>query len=50
MPDSKVKKLLRTLQQSGVVDTVEAQFAGLPGPPGYPIRLVLLGLACASYE
>lgn len=50
MPDSKVKKLRRTLQQSGVVDMVEAQFAGLPGPPGYPIRLVLLGLVCASYE
>lgn len=50
MPDSKVKKLRRTLQQSGVVEMVESPFAGLPGPPGYPIRLVLLGLVCASYE
>ncbi|MBT2398689.1 hypothetical protein [Streptomyces sp. ISL-100] len=50
LPDSKVLKLRRILQQSGVVDMVEAEFAGLPGPAGYPIRLVLLGLACASYE
>ncbi|WP_030419663.1 hypothetical protein [Streptomyces sp. NRRL F-5065] len=50
MADSKVMKLRRTLHQSGVVEMIEAQFAGLPGPPGYPIRLVLLGLVCASYE
>lgn len=50
MADSKVMKLRRTLHQSGVVEMIEAQFAGLPGPPGYPVRLVLLGLVCASYE
>lgn len=44
-----VKKLRRILHQSGVVEMVEAEFSGLPGPPGYPIRLVLLGLVCANY-
>ncbi|MET8680011.1 hypothetical protein ABZW18_21110 [Streptomyces sp. NPDC004647] len=50
MADGKVMKLRRTLHQSGVVEMIEAQFEGLPGPPGYPVRLVLLGLVCASYE
>ncbi|MGP9020333.1 hypothetical protein ACT1U9_18270 [Streptomyces sp. BR1] len=50
LPDSKVMKLRRMLQRSGVIAVVEDRFAGLPGPPGYPVRLVLLGLVCASYE
>ncbi|WEB42126.1 hypothetical protein MOV08_24625 [Streptomyces yunnanensis] len=47
---SKVLKLRRILHRSGIVDLIEAQFAEQPGPPGYPIRLVLLGLLCANYE
>lgn len=48
--DNLVRKLHRVLRDSGVLDDLDALFADLPGPDGYPIRLVLLGLACAAYE
>ncbi|MCQ8193129.1 hypothetical protein [Streptomyces rugosispiralis] len=38
------------LKRSGVLEVAEELFAPLPGPKGYPIRLVLLGLVCACYE
>ena len=50
LADSKVKKLRRILLQSGVVQMLEQLSAGLPGPPGYPLDLVLLGVTCAAYE
>ncbi|MGW2407201.1 hypothetical protein ACWCXK_22030 [Streptomyces sp. NPDC001739] len=50
MDEGRVRKLYLLLQRSGVLEAAEGLFAPLPGPRGYPIRLVLLGLACACYE
>ncbi len=50
LDDGRVRKLHLVLRRSGVVEEVEERFAGLPGPRGYPVRLVLLGLVCACYE
>jgi len=50
MNDGRVRKLHLMLRRSGVLEAVEELFAPLPGPRGYPVRLVLLGLVCACYE
>lgn len=50
LDDGRVRKLYLMLKRSGVLEVAEELFAPLPGPKGYPIRLVLLGLVCACYE
>jgi hypothetical protein len=50
LDDGRVRKLYLVLKRSGMLEATEDLFAPLPGPSGYPIRLVLLGLVCACYE
>ncbi|MFD3421289.1 hypothetical protein [Streptomyces decoyicus] len=50
LDEGRVRKLYLLLQRSGMLEAAEDLFSPLPGPRGYPIRLVLLGLVCACYE
>ncbi len=50
LDDGRVRKLHLVLRRSGIVEEVGERFAALPGPRGYPVGLVLLGLVCACYE
>ncbi|GAB2710480.1 hypothetical protein [Kitasatospora kifunensis] len=44
IPDSKVGQLDFLLHRSGVLDLIEGELAGRPGPQGLPVRTVLVGL------
>ncbi|MFJ9851166.1 hypothetical protein [Streptomyces sp. NPDC101150] len=44
IPDSKVGQLDTLLHASGVLDLIDAELAGRPGPAGMPLRTVLVGL------
>ncbi|MFJ5233168.1 hypothetical protein ACIQBJ_25145 [Kitasatospora sp. NPDC088391] len=44
IPDSKVGQLDFLLHRSGVLDLIEGELAGRPGPGGLPVRTVLVGL------
>lgn len=44
IPDSKVFQLAALLDRAGVVDLVDEELAGRPGPAGLPVRTVLTGL------
>lgn len=49
IPDSKVGQLDAVLQQSGVLELIDAELAGRPGPKGLPVRTVLVGLLLALH-
>ncbi|MFD7018523.1 hypothetical protein [Streptomyces sp. NPDC059928] len=49
IPDSKVTQLGRLLDASGVMELVDAELAGRPGPKGLPVRTVLVGLLLALH-
>ncbi|MFG3001381.1 hypothetical protein [Streptomyces sp. NPDC048340] len=44
IPDSKVGQLDALLRGSGVLELIDAELAGRPGPSGLPVRTVLVGL------
>jgi hypothetical protein len=44
IPDSKVGQLNALLHSSGVLELIDAELAGRPGPAGLPVRTVLVGL------
>jgi hypothetical protein len=44
IPDSKVGQLNVLLHSSGVLELIDAELAGRPGPDGLPVRSVLVGL------
>jgi hypothetical protein len=44
VPDAMVAQLDRLLTQTGIIELIEAELAGRPGPAGLPVRTVLLGL------
>ncbi|MCC3769847.1 hypothetical protein [Streptomyces sp. UNOC14_S4] len=44
IPDSKVGQLDTLLHRSGVLDLIDAELTGRPGPDGLPVRTVLVGL------
>jgi hypothetical protein len=44
IPDSKVGQLDTLLHDSGVLELIDAELAGRPGPAGLPVRTVLVGL------
>ncbi|MFJ4409944.1 hypothetical protein [Streptomyces sp. NPDC088910] len=50
IPDSKVGQLDAVLHQSGVLELIDAELAGRPGPKGLPVRTVLVGLLLALHH
>ncbi|MFJ7421744.1 hypothetical protein ACIQXD_24495 [Streptomyces uncialis] len=44
IPDSKVGQLSTLLQESGVLELIDSELEGRPGPKGLPVRTVLVGL------
>ncbi|MFI6690110.1 hypothetical protein [Streptomyces sp. NPDC050485] len=44
IPDSKVGQLDALLHSSGVLELIDTELAGRPGPDGLPVRTVLVGL------
>ncbi|MGW6691552.1 hypothetical protein [Streptomyces sp. NPDC054961] len=44
IPDSKVGQLNALLHGTGVLELIDAELAGRPGPKGLPVRTVLVGL------
>ncbi|MFD8866395.1 hypothetical protein ACFV1F_18825 [Streptomyces sp. NPDC059590] len=44
IPDSKVGQLDALLHASGVLDMIDAELEGRPGPKGLPVRTALVGL------
>lgn len=44
IPDSKVGQLDALLHGTGVLELVDVELAGRPGPKGLPVRTVLVGL------
>ncbi|MFE4590859.1 hypothetical protein [Streptomyces laurentii] len=49
IPDSKVGQLDALLQESGVLELIDTELQGRPGPRGLPVRTVLVGLLLALH-
>ncbi|MEU9835894.1 hypothetical protein AB0D67_30535 [Streptosporangium sp. NPDC048047] len=49
IPDAMAAHLDDLLTDTGVIEVIETEFAHRPGPPGMPVRTVLLGLLLAVY-
>ncbi|MFF5828900.1 hypothetical protein ACFY8H_12590 [Streptomyces bacillaris] len=49
IPDSKVGQLDALLQESGVLELIDTELEGRPGPKGLPVRTVLVGLLLALH-
>ena len=49
IPDSKVGQLDALLHESGVLELIDTELEGRPGPKGLPVRTVMVGLLLALH-